>query len=261
MSNYYYLGTALPDLKIGEPAEISFSNLMFCYQQNLAPQDFQKVQAIRLIFDIDNLRSFWLKESLDPRGFYDENELEEIVLSGSGFPSYVYDFLEQQKDLSDRLHHFPSLVAQYFREEVTYADGFLKEYLSFERGLRLVLVAFRAKKLNRDIFNELQYESPEDPLIAQILSQKDAKQYEPPEQYEHVKQIFNEFADDPAALNKALVEYRFKKIDELTGLQVFTIDALLAYFVKFIMVEKWQEQDHEKGVQLIKKIIQEPSNE
>mgnify|MGYP006197539767 CR=1 FL=1 len=56
-------------------------------------------------------------------------------------------------------------------------------------------------------------------------------------------------------------ENYFKKIDELTGLQVFTIDALLAYFVKFIMVEKWQEQDHEKGVQLIKKIIQEPSNE
>lgn len=258
MSNYYFLATSLPELKLGTPPDITFHELLFLYRQNLSLEDFEKIQQLRLIFDIENIRAFWLKEPLDSRGRFDENSLEEALLTGIGFPNYVYDFLAKHDELKDRLRHFPSLIAQYYREEIAKADGFLKQYLVFERGLRLVLVAFRAKKMDRDILVELQYENTDDALVAQILSQKDMKTYDPPEQYEQIKPIFEELSNEPAALNKALFEYRFRKIDELIGLQVFTIDALLAYFVKFIMVEKWQEQDREKGIQLIKKIIQEP---
>ena len=258
MSNYYFLATSLPELKLGTPPEISFSELLFLYKQNLNAEDFAKVQQIRLIFDIENIRAFWLQEPLDPRGRFDENSLEEAILTGVGFPNYVSDFLAKHDELKDRLRHFPSLIAQYYREEIAKSTGFLKEYFIFERGLRLVLVAFRAKKMDRDILVELQYENTDDALVAQILSQKDMKSYDPPEQYELVKPMIEELFKEPAALNKALFEYRFHKIDELVGLQVFTIDALLAYFIKFIMVEKWQEQDREKGIQLIKKIIQEP---
>lgn len=258
MSNYYFLATSLPELKLGNPPEISFDELLFLYRQNLSSENFESVQSVRLIFDIENIRAFWLKEPLDPRGRFDENELEEALLTGIGFPGYINDFLAKHDELSDRLRNFSSLIAQYYRNEIGRSDGFLKQYLIFERGLRLVLVAFRAKKLGRDILVELQHENSDDPLIAQILSQKDMKSYDPPTQYEQIKPIFEEYSEDPSALNKALYEYRFQKINELIGLQVFTIDALLAYFIKFIMVEKWQEQDRDKGIQLIKKIIQEP---
>ncbi|MGK5594873.1 MAG: DUF2764 family protein [Parachlamydiaceae bacterium] len=258
MNHYYFLATALPRLTIGNPPEISFAEMAFLYEQNLSREDIKKIQSLRLLYDIENIRTYWLKEPLDRHGNFDENQLEEALVSFSGFPDYVYDFLHQYSELEERLRFFSKLIAIYYREQLTQVTGFFKKYFSFERNLRLILVALRAKKLNRDILAELQFESPEDPLVSQILSQKDAKNYDPPEEYQGVKLIYNEQSNEPAALNKALAEYRFQKINELVGLQVFSLDVLVAYFIKFIIVEKWQEQDAEKGNQLIKKIIQEP---
>lgn len=258
MSHYYFLATALPDLSIGHAPEISFAEMTFLYEQNLSQEDLKKIHHLRLLYDIENIRAYWLEESLDRHGNFDENELEEALVSFIGFPSYVYEFLNKYNELEGRLRFFPKLIATYYQDQLKHATGFLKKYFSFERNLRLILVALRAKKLHRDILKELQFESIEDPLVAQILSQKDAKNYDPPEEYQEVKLIFNERSDEPTALNKALAEYRFQKVNELVGLQVFSLDVLIAYFIKFIMVEKWQEQDAEKGNRLIKKIIQEP---
>jgi len=254
--DYYYLSTALPELKLGAPPEISFADFVFLMRENLSEKDLEKTHVIRLFFDIENMRNFWRKEPLDLHGNFDFNAMEEALLTGSGFPSYVYNFLEKHDELQDRLRHFPFLIAAFFREEIAKADGFLKKYLTFERELRLVLVAFRAKKMGRDILAEMQYENLDDDLVAQILSQKDAKTYDPPEKYEILKPLYEELSDDPAALNKALFEYRFQKVDEMVGLQVFTIDYILAYFIKLIYVEKWLEQSREKGIQIIKKIIE-----
>ena len=216
--DYYYLATSLPELKLGAPPEMSFADLVFLMKENLSAEDLLKTRVIRLFFDIENIRNFWRKEPFDVHGNFDPNALEEALLTGFGFPSYVYDFLEKHDELEDRLRHFPFLIATFFREEIAKADGFLKKYLVFERELRLILVAFRAKKFGQDILVEMQYENPDDTLVAQILSQKDAKTYDPPEKYESLKPLFEELADDPAALNKALFEYRFQKVDEMVGL-------------------------------------------
>lgn len=256
MNSYYYLSTALPELRLGNPPEISFKYLAFLLKENLSQSDFEKTKVIRLFFDLENIRSLWRKEPLDSRGIFDENSLEEALIIGTGLPSYVYDFLEKYDHLNERLSHFPYIISAYFQNEIPKAEGFLKKYLIFERSLRLVLVVLRARKFNRDLLVELQYENPDDPLIAQILSQKDSKTYDPPEEFQIVKTIFEEFSDDPAALNKALAEYRFQKLDEMIGLKVFSIDYILAYLIKLIYVERWLEQDSNKGLQIIKKIIQ-----
>lgn len=255
MSNYYYIATALPELKLGVAPEITFPYFVYLLQENLSSGDFEQARAIRRYFDIENIRAFWRKEAIDPRGNLDVNSLEEALVTGTGLPSYVYDFMDKHDSLQDRLRHFPFLIVTYFNEEISKAKGFLKKYLQFERDLRLVLVGLRAKKLHRDLLVELQYEDPEDNMVAQLLSQKDAKSYDPPEDYEAVKALFEEFSDDPASLNKALYEYRIQTIDQMIGLQVFTLDYILAYLVKLIYMEKWLEQDRDKGIQIIKKII------
>lgn len=255
MSNYYYLATALPELKLGITPEITFPYFVHLLQENLSAEDLAQTQAIRRYFDIENIRAFWRKEPLDPRGNLDVNSLEEALLTGGGLPAYVYDFMEKHDSLQDRLRHFPFLIVTYFNEEISKAKGFLRKYLQFERDLRLVLVGLRAKKLHRDLLLELQYENSDDDSVAQLLSQKDAKSYDPPDEFGAVKSLFEEFSDDPASLNKALYEYRIQKIDQMIGLHVFSLDYILAYLIKLIYMEKWLEQDRDKGIQIIKKII------
>ncbi|MEC7839153.1 MAG: DUF2764 family protein [Chlamydiota bacterium] len=259
MTNYYFLATLLPDLQIGVPPEIDFYEFAELLKMNLSKADFEKVQTIQRYYDIQNVRSFWREETLSHRGSFDEKELEEAFLTKSGLPEYVYDFEERYDSKNDRLHHFASLISSYFDEEIPKATGFLREYLEFERGLRLVLTGLRSKLLKRDIMTELQYENSDDNIVAQLIAQKDSTEYEPPSKFSEVKVLYEENCEKPFQLHKMLAEYRFEKITEMVGAEFFTIDRILAYMVKLIIVEKWLELDKKKGMEIVDTIVKEAS--
>lgn len=253
---YFFVGTTLPPLKIGEEPEITWLNLQRLLKDNLTNSDYAKTQVLRRYFDILNMRAFLKKESLDPYGNLDQNDIEEALLGESGFfPDYVMKYIDRYESNEDKVFHFPELIAAFFKEEVDDNQGFLKRYLLFERNLRLVLTAYRAKQLGRDMAKELQFENPEEGIIVQLLSQKDSKTFEPPEEFEDLKPILDENYNSPLALHKALNEYRFKKMDEMAGLDVFSFERILSYLASFFIVEKWMALDKEQGLQIVDNII------
>lgn len=256
MRQYYFLATALPDLQLGTPPEISFDDFNNLITENLSLGDFAKTVVIRRFYDILNLRSFWKGEELDARGNLDPKELEEAMLSRQDLPDYVFEFLEAYDSIESRLNHFPELVSAYFRNEAKNAHGFLEKYLTFEHDWRLVFTGLRAKLLDRDVIKELQFEDPSDDIVAQILAQKDAKNFVPPDGYEDLKVIFNEHANAPLDLYKAICEYRFHHVADMLGTDVFSIDYILGFMVQLITAEKWIELDQQKGMEVIKKVMQ-----
>ena len=256
-TNYYFLANILPPIQIGETPDLSFIDFTRMLGLNLKDRDQEKVAVIRRYFDLQNLRLLWQQEELDLRGNLSELELEEALLMEEGFPDYLFQFLKKYEGLPERLRHFPALITHYFREEASVAEGFLQDYLTFEREWRLVLMGFRAKKLQRDLTTELQFEDPTDPLVAQLLAQKDSKNYEPPFRYEELKPLFEEHAEAPFDLHKAMCEYRFKKINALMEGDLFSIDSILGYLAQLIIVEKWLELDDQQGTQIVERIIEE----
>lgn len=260
MTNYYFLASILPELQIGVPPEMKFQELQNLIKVNVTQSgDRQKVAGFRLYYDIQNIRALWREEPPSHRGNYDENELEEQLLTRSGLPGYIFDYMEVHEGTADRLRHFSFLLSSYFNEQIALSDGFLKKYYIFERDLRLVLLGLRAKRLGRDLIQELQYEDPQDDLVAQLLAQKDAVDYEPPEDYAEVKALFDEHADNPLELYQALAEFRFQKIDEMLGLDLFSIDRIIAYMAQLILVEKWIELDKQKGMNIVDTIVKDAS--
>lgn len=259
MTNYYFAASILPDIQLGVPAEIDFHGLDVLIRANLTAEDSKKVAALRLFYDIQNIRSFWRDEPLSYRGNYDHNELDEALLTRSGLPDYIFDFMDRYESKKDRLYNFAWLLSAYFAEEIPKADGFLKGYLQFERDLRLVLIGLRAKALGRDILQELQFEDPDDDLVAQLIAQKDSPDYEPPERFSEVKSLFEENYEHPLDFYQILAEYRFQKVDEILGIDFFSVDRILAYMAKLIIVEKWLELDKKKGMEIVDTILKEVS--
>lgn len=257
MTNYYFLTIVLPELRIGDPLEISFEELDTLFRENLTVQDFEKIKTLRRYYDIQNIRSFWKGEELDLHGNFNVVEIEEALLSQYGFPKYVYDFIEKYETVSECLRHFSELISCYMEQEVSETHGFLHDYLLFEQELQIVLSAFRAKKLGRDIIRELQFEDPENPLVVQIIAQKDSAEYEPPEKFEDLKIIFETNQDNPLELYKALCEYRFNEVDTLLGMDFFSSKRILGYFIQFILVENWLRLDKQKGVEIMDNILKE----
>lgn len=247
MSNYYYLAASLPPLEFPSVPDISFDVLRESLRLNLSKKDLQKVEALRLFIDISNIRPLLLEEEIDPRGNLSEKELDEALLVRDFLPEYVFDFLDKYDTLADKLKHFSEVLSQFFAEEIPEQKGFLQEYFTFEREWRLVILALRAKAAKRDVAKELIFEDYHDPIVAQILAQKDSDQYEPPAEYKDLKEKFLACGPDPWQQNKMLSEYRFTRIQDMLTEEQFSLDAILAYLAQLMIVEYWNELDEQRG--------------
>lgn len=247
MRNYYFVVPSLPPLSLHERPEISFEELVVRLSNNLSKKDLEKTKVLRRLVDIYNIRSLLMEEPIDPRGNLNEKELDEALLVHAGLPEYVFEFLDQFEKVPDKIRNFSGLLARYFNEEIPKQKGFLREYLTFERESRLVLLALRAKQLGRDVAKELQFEDPTDPLVAHILAQKDSDRYEPLQEYQDLKELIASCYPDPWEENKAFAEYRFKKIAEMAERKHFSIDAILRYMAQLMILESILELDAAKG--------------
>ena len=254
MRNYYYLTSALPQIEVGVPPELSLHELWHLLNENLNEHDREQVKCVRRYWDVQNLRLMWEKEELDPVGFYSEAGLEEALLTEE-LPDYICDFDAQYTEVEEKLSHFPQLVTRFFTAEIERLTGFLKDYLSFEREWRLVMLGFRAKKTGKTLAHELRYEDPGDDIVAQLMAQKDAKSFEPPDGYEDLKPLFENRQDSPLALHRALSDYRFQRIADLHEGEIFSFKRVLGYLVQLIIVEKWQELDKQKGQTIVDEIL------
>ncbi len=256
MTEYYFLASLLPPLEIGHVPGLGFTELKELLRTNLTSGDLERVTHFLRWIDLENLRSFWAKQPFDPRGNVRENEMEQALINvqwpvGEEFAPYLQDYLEKYHSTEERLQHFSLLMSQFFAQFMEGEEGFLKDFFTFQREMRLVLVGFRTKKLGKDVALELQYEDPTDPIVAQVLAQKDAKVYEPPFEYKELRPIFEEYGETPLDLHRALYEYQFNHIVELWGGDLFTLDRILNYMARLILCERWLELDVQKGIQVI----------
>ncbi|MBS0625564.1 MAG: DUF2764 family protein [Verrucomicrobia bacterium] len=252
MNRYPFIVAALPEIKIGAKPEVSFKEVKELLSMNLIRKDMEKVNLLLKSVDLENIRSFWLGLPLNEWGTLNGKELEEALLVKDSFPPFLVEFLDRYDTTEERLHNFPSLYASLYRDLAPELSGFLKQYYHFERELRLILTALRAKKWGRDVVRELQFEDPHDPFIMQILVQKDSAEYVPPKEYEDLKELFMENSSDPLKLHRALSQYRFDRILEIEeGYSSFTIDRILGFLARLMIVEMWNQMNKEKGLSLI----------
>lgn len=251
MANYYFLAASLPPLAIGQKPDITFEELKTRLAINLNKEDFEKTVVLRRFIDLNNIRALILEEPIDPRGNLDEKQLDEALLIKSNFPNYVLDFLERYETASERVKNFSALLSAFFAEEIPKQTGFLQKYLQFEKEWRLVMIGFRSKLIHRDPAIELQFEDFSDPIVAQILAQRDSPTYSPPQEYEDLIERLEACGKDPWMRYKVFAEYRFQKIEEMVDKPLFSIDWILAYMAQLIIVEQMNELDAMKGKMIL----------
>ena len=236
MTQYYFVGTSLPELKIGEEPEISFEAFDELLRLNLTPSDYEKTKSLRLLFDLENLALFLQGKPLSLYGGLQSVDFEEALLEGGHFPEWIEQFLQDFQSNQERLQAFPKLWAYFASEYIPKTKGFLRSYFEFDRKLRLIFSALRAKKLKRNLAQEWIYEDPQDPLVQELLNGI------PPDASDLV-QLFQNNGEDPEKLREALLKIRFEKIEMERGLDEFSIDRLLAYMIQLHLVEVAQKDN------------------
>src|ERR1700733_7775476 len=234
MVQYYFLATILPDIQLGKAPELEEEEFLNLLDDNLSTRDKEKVKALRWLYDIYNIRAYRLGLPLDPWGNLNEEQLQEALLIGRGaLPEYLHKALGIDDEDKTIETDFPYLLDLYFRETEHEFTGFVSLYVDFERSLRLILAAYRAKKLGRDLRKEMQLKDPDEEIVAQLIAFQDAKTFEPPPEFEDLKPILDRDYSSPKAFQKALIEYRFMKLDSMIDLNVFSSDRILFYLIQY----------------------------
>lgn len=257
IGQYYFLSASLPELKVGSPLEIHFPELIELYWQNLTEKDFEKTKKIRLLVDLSNLKELLREGPFDPRGNFNRKELEDAILNQKNLPEYVFDFLEEYDTAEEQIAHFSKLIVTYFSTEMENERGFFKEYLEFERKLRLLLSAHRAKRQHRDLSRELMYEDQSDPFVSYLIASKDASGVEMPMEFARLAEVLSKGEQSPSDQYQELTRFRMEKVNEMAVDDPFSIDWLLAYMVLLILMENWYELDEGRGKQMLNKIVKE----
>ena len=261
MKQYYYLSTVLPKLSLDEKPEISFHEFELLLQENLTPRDFEKVRRLRWFYDLRNVRAYWKKEPLDYWGTLNEAELEEALLTreANELPDYLYDYLTEYDSMEERQRHFSKIISTYFAKEAGQRPGFLRDLRAFERDLRLIMTAYRARELGRNLEVEFEYEDPEDDVVAQLLAQKEAKEFILPEGFEDLKPILHLYHDSPLKLQKGIMQLIFNWIEDRLQFDYFSINRILGYMAQFILIERFMRLDQEKGLTILNNVVKEVS--
>ena len=132
---------------------------------------------------------------------------------------------------------------------------FLKFYFNFEREWRLILAGYRSKKLGIDPAKELQYEDFTDPLVAQIIAQKESPFFEFPFGYEQLSEKIKNVEGDPMQQYQLMAGFQFEKIAEVTQDRPFSSDYILGYLTQHMIVEDWHVLDRMKGNESLTEIV------
>lgn len=253
MKNYYFVAPSLPPLALDQAPEITFEELMNRLQLNLSRNDLRQVEVLRLAVDLSNIRALYSHQPIDPRGNLSEKELDDALLAEADLPQYVFEFLDQFEENEEKARHYFGLLSRYYSEEGGKAQGFLKQLLTFQREVRLVLAAMRAKKLKRDVLKEFQFEDFTDPLVAHILAQRDMESYDPPLEYQDLKDKVLAAGEDPLEQYKAVIGYELDRIEEMTGYPLFSLAWILGYVAKLLLVERYHQLDGKRGREIVDK--------
>ena len=137
------------------------------------------------------------------------------------------------------------LDADFYRKALSSPDKFIRDYFSYDLDVRNTRVEFLNKALNRP-----------DGMDIMVLDEEAE-----PVEFEGRRQVMSVLeGSDILERERGLDNLMWDKIDEIVGLQVFTLDAILGFAAKLQIIARWLKLDPETGRELFRKLVDEIRN-
>lgn len=267
--HYYYLVAGLEDLAFdtgkGYTEMAEFREEL---KNNLHPSDYQLISLLFLPYDNNNLIAFseGKTDVWDPFGSYSESDFEEqkrinnsILREKNVLPDYMVELLAElgdNEEVIDRISAWKNLAEGYIRLVLNSGNRFLEEWIRFDRDLNNILALINSKDLNLDAN---RYIIGDDPFAKELIELfNSGKDFAIPVEPEYAPMIFritveNEFLERERKIDLA----RWNFIDSMTFFEYFTIDLILGYLIKLLIVLRWKRLDPETGRMMLQKFIGE----
>ena len=128
--------------------------------------------------------------------------------------------------------------AEFYAKTAASKNRFLREYFDFDARLRNMKVDYLAKRLGK---------------------KGDSYRVALPEaDFEEEKRIMAIFENTDFVLREQQIdELKWEKAEDLTRMDYFNMNTILAFLVKAKMVQRWAELDKAKGQEMFQRLVKE----
>ena len=259
--DYFYLISSLPEMVLDQSrAPFTMAQFVAQLEEELEAPDFALVRLLLLPHDNYNLlRLLHIKEEedWDELGWYEKVAMQEYLKDESGLPAYMHRFYQayQKGEPVQAAQSWENqLTALYYEYALDKTDGFLHDWLVFERDLHNILAAWNIR----------QYQLKEEGQLigsgetTEALQRSRARDFGLGSAYPYLNRLLSELErDDLTAREKAIDRIQWNFIDEQLTFHYFTVEVVLGYLLQLRLLQRWLSLDTQAGQERVRDFISE----
>jgi len=264
-NKYQYLIAGLPDLSLHDEKEwISVPDFREMLKKGLDSDDYEQVKLVFLRYDNENLVNYLEKGKINERlaanyrleDFRNQEEsFSSIIPEDDILPLYMVEVMKEFQGGKDNFNSltYSHLIAQkYYQYIQENAGEFLRQYTTLEYDLANLLTYIESRNHAMD---PEQFLTGSSSLTNHLREDVSRAMTKPPD-----FDLFTEiicYAELPAVAEKEMKydELRWRMIDEMTFFEEFTIDRVLGYLFKMLIINRWTQLKHDQGEEKLRRII------
>ena len=246
---YYFLVTYLPEIQRDDKKiKLRFADLL-AEREYMAPEDWRQIELVLLARDFLLLEKLLAGKDADVGySLYDKEFWKEQVKAPKEVPDYLEAFLQTiAEEKSFGPEEVNQLLQIYYNHAIlTASNPFLKEYLAFEKLLRNVLAAIRARRKGLPPSDHVLGEGE----IEEQLGRASAEDFGLGQEIPWIERLVE--ARDPLQLEDTIEQILWDYLDEQTTQVYFDFEVILAYLLKLQLLEKRLALSEERGMEIVR---------
>ena len=246
---YYFLVTYLPEIQRDDKKiKLRFADLLD-EQYYIAPEDWRQIELVLLSRDFLLLEKLLSGKDADVEHTLHEKEFwKEQIKAPKEVPDFLEAFLQRLvEERSFGPEQIDQLHGIYYDHVIrTTRNPFLREYLAFEKLLRNVLAAIRARRKGLPPSDHILGEGE----IVEQLGRASAEDFGLGQEIPWIERLIE--ARDPLQLEDTIEQILWDYLDEQTTQVYFDFEVILAYLLKLQLLEKRLALSEERGMEIVR---------
>lgn len=255
---YFYTISGLPSLSLVQ-AHLPFSAKDFLdeLKNQINSRDFQLSCMLYYGRDNHNLLNILLNRSskIHPDGCYTVQQLKKGIEGNFLLPGYMHDFISLFRENRNRFTEpewEAKLTTAYFREALRSRNKFLNQWMEFELNLKNLLLVMSNRKHPLP-FPEIIIEANE---MAELMKENPDADFSTQTSIDFMSQSIKiTEMENVIEREKKIDALRWKKLEEMTFFNYFTVEAILSFIIKLMILERWTMLKKEDGKDLLPSIL------
>ena len=269
MANYYCMIAGLPDIDLQDTKPgMSLEDMREQCEEQLTEHDKKLLFYFFLHFDCTNLVRLLKnpKASIDQWGNFSLDQLRDLIASAAdvnanSYPAFMSVFARDYSVNKEKAGYFPE-------DEVTYQfldyairtcpSRMMRRWYKLNLDITNILTGLLARKQGWSVGNFIMGDGE----VQEMIRENKTKDFNLGLELDYMPQLMKIIEEeDPVRKEKMIDAFKWIWLDEHTFFEPFSMEAVIAYFCKLEMQQRWAKLNVEQGKETFQKIIDDLRSE